>query len=1493
MAPRRGAAVEEGSDDGNATEGLKFNEPLSWKAGKPIPTGELVRRLDKLSRELADLEQEWPHKDSLNKVAKELCSHQILGHKDKGVRAFAACCLVDILKICAPDAPFSPAQLKDIFSLFITYILPALQDPTHTYNVQHKYVLVSLSEVKSVLLLDELPNNEALFIHLFTCFFDSVSGAKAASGEQVGKDVEYHMTEILVALVDEAQTLPTKVVDIILAQFLRAAAPGSTKEKKEQAAVEENQSTLLLKEEPPAYQMAKTVCNTCPERMARYIGQYFTEVIMEASGIGGRTNGHRDRDDSDDEETVGPSEADLKDLRKAHLLMRELWKAAPGVLQSVIPQLDTELSADNVNVRQLATETLGDIISGIGAAGAPPPPALDPAAYPPPRLADELTDAPTANPLTTPYSPINFALTHPAAYQSFVGRKNDKSAVIRAAWTTAVGYILSTNAGGIGLTHEDEGNLVRALAEKLNDSDEKVRLAGVKAVESFTFRDVVLKLAPNGGVDKQGSVLGSLADRCLDRKPHVRVEAMALMGRLWAVATGELAAGNETVAATLSGIPSVICKAFYKNDQELNLLIDRVIFEYLVPLSFPPPPKKGSKGANGTSQSQSQSQLQAAAGSYDPDVIRAERILLLIGSLDQPAKRAFFAMQSRQPQFAAILGRFIKACEDFNGGVMDEDADKKSDSLEKVIRYVIQFLPEAQKANTELHKFAKANDRRNYQLIKFVIGQEYDFKTVHRAIKELIKRLQGPQHIALMEFLVPLLYRSGYLMFNRSHLATILDYSRTDREGLGSTAHEILNEISQRSPDLFKTHIGDLCKDLVDQAPTKHKENDLAAVETLKACSSYSRKYPKEIPSDRAFIQTLMNYTLYGHPYKAAKYAVNILLAKTDDDQRIVNATELIQKVMKDFTYGSDHFPNKLAAIGQLELLAPKVTQDYEDAILHITFNDILKGSRTVASETDPDWVEDADLDEECLIKCLSLKLLVNRLRNLDRDDASVEDRVRVVFKLLKTLVKENGQMPKAAESPKHHKARLRLLAAQLILKLCKDKRLDEMFSAQDFNDLALVVQDANPQIRRRFMEKLQKYLGQGRLRPKFYTMVFLAAYEPNAEFKQRIETWIRSRVHYYEVTKQTVMEAIMARLISLIAHHPDYSPEPDELVDHARYILFYVSNVAKESNLGLIFRYAERVKQTRDAIDPENSENIYVLSDLAQAVIRKWQERKGWAFQAYGSKIGLPTGLYLALPSHQAAQEISEKQYIPNEIDEKLDDLLRSLDRKKKRKSMDDGAEGRPSIKKVKAPPRTAQPKAAKRAPKKAAPKTTKTPSRPKKAATASSPVESSERRRSGRSRKSHTYIERDSSEDDDEMLEGVAEWAYDDSDVEKPPEAEESEAEDSTPEPMDEDKDEPVSEKAAEDEESELSEPPEDIVEDEEEKEEPPPPPASNGRRATAANSKAKRKPAAKSAAKPAAKPEAPAAKAAPAKTSARATRAAKSRKAKDVYAMDEDDE
>lgn len=108
----RQATVDEAEEE-TGLRSLSFNQPLSWRVGRSaIPIADLLERLQTLAQELRKLEQEEINKESLRKVSQELASAHLLAHKDKGVRAWATCCIVDVLRLCAPDAPFTRNQLK-------------------------------------------------------------------------------------------------------------------------------------------------------------------------------------------------------------------------------------------------------------------------------------------------------------------------------------------------------------------------------------------------------------------------------------------------------------------------------------------------------------------------------------------------------------------------------------------------------------------------------------------------------------------------------------------------------------------------------------------------------------------------------------------------------------------------------------------------------------------------------------------------------------------------------------------------------------------------------------------------------------------------------------------------------------------------------------------------------------------------------------------------------------------------------------------------------------------------------------------------------------------------------------------------------------------------------------------------------------------------------------------------------------------------------------
>lgn len=65
---------------------------------------------------------------------------------------------------------------------------------------------------------------------------------------------------------------------------------------------------------------------------------------------------------------------------------------------------------------------------------------------------------------------------------------------------------------------------------------------------------------------------------------------------------------------------------------------------------------------------------------------------------------------------------------------MDENEIQIKEHLTRLIDSFAKTLPDPPKATSDLWKFAKMHDRRSYQLIRFCMAPESDFKTVFKAI---------------------------------------------------------------------------------------------------------------------------------------------------------------------------------------------------------------------------------------------------------------------------------------------------------------------------------------------------------------------------------------------------------------------------------------------------------------------------------------------------------------------------------------------------------------------------------------------------------------------------------------------------------------------------------------------------------------------------------------------------------------------------------------
>jgi sister-chromatid-cohesion protein PDS5 len=1329
-----------------AAQILEFDEPLTWRAGRPIQVAELLKRLKALYEELSAMEQleveDQAGRDAVTPKAQELGSSQLLGHKDKGVKAWTLACIVQMFRILAPNAPYKAGQLRDIFSLVASTVIPALANPTGSYQQQYAEILSSLANLRSIVLITDLPGSENLILQLFANCFDVLSGnIKGGSVETVAKTVQYNMTIALSAILQEGGKPPDGVLDILLAQFLRAdpdtmAQSGAPAPKS-------------LDDISPAYNVARSICAQCTGPLSTAIATYYTSVLIDASEAPskfGKSKGRkRTHDESEDESDDGmvtpPAEQDFRDVEKAHRLLKELWRTSSDVIDGVVPQVTTEMKAENVQIRTLAVQTVGDMIAGIGAAGPPPPEPLDPAAYPS-QSVDSTTSQQSENALFKPIAPHDFSSKYPECYQEFLRRRVDRSPLIRSAWATAAARIVLTSGGNRGLDADQEASFLSGLADMLLDSDERVRLAAVQAIANFGYDAIVQKLGRSGGVSTEKSLLSNLAGRIKDPKPNVRAAAIELLARIWGVAAGAIAEGSEQARTLLGAIPSHILGAVYINNPHINALVQRVLYESLLPLSYPPiRPNKAS------SQRVVDSQNGAAEPILDPDTIRVERILVLLRDLDERAKAVFFKIQRQQPALAKYMEVYLKTGEQLHNEEAEVSRKDEKANLARYMSALANFLPDPQTATEHLQRFYKHHDRRANQLIRFCYAADSDYRKITKAMKEFTKRLEeAPSPMPqVLETMLPLIRSVSILVFNQSHVTPMGNIARTNDKDLSSTAHELLQEISTQRPEAFKVQAKEYVQTLKKQAPTATTPNDPAAVDILKSCAHFAQRSPDDMPKDRDFYEAMSAFALHGSPPKASKHAITVIAASAT--KKDMYANDILTKCLESVDYGAEQFISKLAAMSQICLLLTEEVKESDEAITALVIGKFLSKVRTPAEDDDPDWTD--DVDDDLASKLWALKILVNSIRGRARtvtDESKAELRTSAspVFKLLNTLIENEGELSKTTVTPKHHRSHMRLAAAIQLLKLCCNRTLDTFFTHADFNRLAKVAQDPLPEVRAGFVRAVKKYLGQGKLQQRFYGLVFMYAFEPKKEVKEGTTTWLKARAATAAKAKDKTIVQVFVRFLSLLAHHQDFSPSPEDLEDFIEYIMFFLKCVATEEDLPLIYHLAQRVKTIKDGIDPSKSENLYVLSDLAQAIIKRFQEEKGWNLQVYPHKVRMPAGPFATLPDHQTAQDISEKRYLPDDLDEDIiADFVRASLKPKKRKA--EGASRQPAKKTKSSTSAPAPKKVAVRKP----PRPVKTP---KKRIEDSIPE--SERRKSSRVSVSKTksYAEESASEDDDE---------------------------------------------------------------------------------------------------------------------------------------------
>ncbi|KAJ6484326.1 armadillo-type protein [Mycena vitilis] len=1130
---------------------LAFYDKL---VGNSLSTDLLIKKLQVLHRELADLEQELVDANSLGVVRKELIHKTILLHKDRGVKAYAACCLADILRLTAPDAPYTQAELRDIFQFFFRQLTTGLKGSDSPYYTEYFHLLESLSTVKSVVLVCDLPNADELMVQIFRDFFQLVR-------RDLAKKIEMFLSDILVALIDECQVLPAEVLETIMAQFMDKNA----------------------RLEQPAYRLAVQVCNSTADKLTRHVSQYFTEIIVA------------ERDD------------DFTDIKTAHELIKRLYHSCPTILPTVIPQLEEELQAEELQLRLIVTQVLGEM------------------------FADQAGG-------------LSLMRQHNSTWNVWLKRQNDKGVAVRLQF-------IETARALLGSPPEQRDAVEEALASKLFDPDDKVRAAVCRIYGQLDYETALHHV--------KAEQLRAVAGRGLDKKHSVRVEALRALGKLYSLAYPEIENKDAAAIQQFAWIPHEMFQTM-KFSREIRTVVEDVIAEYILPLPSASTPS-------------------TSKNTEVDEVAWTDRLLTIMAFLDdEHAFNALLNITLLQRARPTIFEHYIEACIANNGGVIDENEEAITAKLSAVIRHISAQFPDPHKISEDLNTFAKLNEQRLYKLLKTCMDIQTDLKGLVKATNEFTKRMD-----TLSSSIAPtmniILRQASLRVLNQSSIPTLLRrLQKSSHQTTSENAMRLLTWVSKHSPALYKSHIAELVKGVADE---KHPR--LVEV-SLQALAAVSRWDEKVVPTDKRTLERIKRLALEG-TFRQAKFAARFLAFTKNKATVCIEVVEVIADSLGTTT--PEVLVAHVAVLAQFARFALDAFEHKSDVLTAFLLKKLLMVPTHPLDDemdTEEEWADDSEVSDNLRAKVLALKMC----RNRSLAHAAKENALEIatpVLKMLATLLEHGGSfMADSGEDPKVM-SRMRLQAAVSLLHLSAIPTYAKAIAPR-FLKLALVVQDTCFDVRYTFLKKL---VALSKRVPTHYGVIpFLTVHDPEADVKTLAVSFVSGVIQRQKQVpadkRGPETEMMLIRLLHLLAHHPDFATSQEEMLDIAKYIQFYLSLVANSDTIPLLFHLAMKCKTVRDAESQHHTENLYVISELAQELIKIWAHTHSLNVTTYPGKVKLPPDILRPLPNSETSNQILKTVYLDEQMMAWVKEQYAPAKERKEREKKERAAAKR------KAPPKT-----------------------------------------------------------------------------------------------------------------------------------------------------------------------------------------------------------
>lgn len=1178
--------------------------------GAPISTKELIARLLKIADELSAVDQEQAVLENYRNVAKNLANPKLIDHKNVGVQAFAACAISDIIRLYAPDAPFTPEELANIFKAFFAQF-SCLWDEENPYFLQQSYILKRLVEVRSVVLISDLPESQKLVSMLFETMYTLTT-------KGFPPKLEHLASELLAETVSEIDYIPQDVVSLIIK---RLTIP--------------TESLLMggsSNISNPAFVFSMAICDANADKMARLVAQLFSEMLDESAKL---TN-EIDR------------RAPFKALEKIHESSIQIWAHVPDLLASVMGLISDELNSDDEKVRELATRTIGKMLS-------------------------------SSSKSKSDNSAVTFVSYHRGTWMNWLSKSCDNSSAVRSLWTEQLPEILSLET-----TTEINMELCKGLSKCLMDSSEKVRFSACAALEILP-RFLTLKKVCNA------SILTILFSLIRERHTETRNTAISVLADLYNNCMSSKIKGeivdlgakdsqeyDIVIRMILEKIPNNLLQLNYINDKSITTAVDIVLFEKMLPFD-------------------------------DSAETRVSRLCHFYLVLEDRSKLAFVAIVKRQKKNVEVLLKLLDLAEEFASGSTlehnEENAILQSEcenrlfaQVQKIVNWLGSQFPDGLNSHDCINAFIRIKNLRFITLLKNCVNSQLDYKTVKHSARELLSKLSDPKSIRvasekarvttadMVSNFKILLYRSSTILHNKSNIGELIRLSQVDDSDINSAANELINIITTYSPGVFKTHISVLCTRL-------ESEGKNAQVSLLKSLYHVVKKFPECFPVDDGFVSLMELLALQGS-FLQAKYSVKIMGCSASKEQLMAKVLSEILPLNSD----DSHFATHLSVIAETYLIHPLSLTAHSFGINNVIIEEVLTKNRLPSSEFESEkdlkWVEDAQLENHQVLleKILSIRIIANKLRFVASSqtlDSATLVAAEKPIGLLGNIISNNGEIVKTSRdnestaTPHCYRLKLKLISGLMLLKLAKLPQFYPLISAPVIRKMSRLVIDEVLQVRTIFVKSLQAKLQDSKISEKLLHLVFFMGHEPDSKLKKDVETWVLSQHHRSELKGDTLFERASVRLIHALAHderfgnliadHPikGLKQELEAYTYALKYVSMFIDTVAKESNISLLYYLASRVKQHRDKsvdsslynLEEPTAEvlNLFRIAELFQLMLKETADSRSWNLQTWPGKINLPTDLFSPMDDYQQAHDFVSRVYIPDTIQIELrQNLLR-----------------------------------------------------------------------------------------------------------------------------------------------------------------------------------------------------------------------------------------